>query len=198
MLIGLTGGIGSGKSTIAAMFTARGANLIDADVIAREVVAVGSPVLVEIKKQFGPGVIQGDGTLDRAALGAIVFADEAKKAELERIIHPAIRAMLLRRMAEAEAQQPAGVTIVDIPLLFESGYDAFLERIVVVYVPKAIQVKRVMAREGWDEQMALLRIAQQMDIEQKRERATFVIDNRGSFAESEQQVDAYLQQLGVQ
>jgi dephospho-CoA kinase len=180
------------------MFTARGANLIDADVIAREVVAVGSPVLVEIKKQFGPGVIQGDGSLDRAALGAIVFADEAKKVELERIIHPAIRATLLKRMAEAEEQQPARVTIVDIPLLFESGYDALLEQIIVVYVPRAIQVERVMAREGWDEQMALSRMAQQMDIEQKRERATFVIDNRGSFADSEQQVDAYLQQLGVQ
>jgi dephospho-CoA kinase len=191
MNIGLTGGIACGKSTVAAMLVRRGAILIDADQIAREVVLPGSPALALVAERFGQGVLQEDGSLNRKALGEIVFRDAAARKDLEGLLHPRIRALMHERMEEAERQTPDKLVVVDVPLLFESKLAPMFEETLLVYIPKELQLMRLQARDGITLQQAESRLAAQMPIDDKRRLADRVIDNSGSIAETERQVDEY-------
>ena len=189
-LIGLTGGIGSGKSTVARMLAARGAALVDADLLAREVVEPGTPGLAEIAAEFGASVLLPDGRLDRAALGAVVFADAARRERLNQITHPRVGALMQERIATALASG-APLVVVDVPLLFEGSRQTMFEGVMLVWVPEAVQLQRLVERDGMGEAEARQRIAAQMPIDRKRELATWVIDNSGTAAQTEQQVGAW-------
>jgi dephospho-CoA kinase len=170
--IGLTGGIASGKSTVAAMFAEHGACVIDTDVIARELVAPGAPALAEIAEAFGPEVIEG-GRLDRRKLRRMVFADADKRRRLEAILHPPIREAALERSADC----PGPDVILVVPLLFESGFDRLVDRALVVDCPPALQIGRLMARDeiGRDEAEAI--VAAQMGRGERQSRADDLIDS---------------------
>lgn len=186
---GLTGGIGTGKSTVAKLLAEKGAVIIDADAIAREVVSPGSDGLVEIVRHFGTDVLEADGALNRTKLGEIVFADPEKRRRLEGITHPRIFRTIGMRIAEA-SEQGRQVVILDVPLLFETGATrAAVEEVIVAYAPRAVQATRVAARDPLPPEQIQARIAAQMDIEEKRRLADFVIDNSGSLEATKQQVD---------
>ncbi|SFE49547.1 dephospho-CoA kinase [Paenibacillus catalpae] len=189
MKIGLTGGIATGKSTVAAMLVERGALLVDADQVAREVVMPGEPALEAVASAFGQAVIHTDGTLNRKALGGIVFNNRESLAQLESILHPAIRNRMQQQIRQYEEQSQ--LVVADIPLLYETGQEGLYDGIMVVYVPQQLQLKRLMERNGLPEEEALRRIGLQMDIEQKRSRADWVIDNSGSLEETRRQVDDF-------
>jgi dephospho-CoA kinase len=196
-LMGLTGGIATGKSTVSAMLAGRGAAVVDADELAREVVLPGTPGLAAVARRFGPEVLQPDGALDRAALGAIVFADPAARKDLERITHPRITELMQQRIAAAFARDVPAV-VVDIPLLFENGREDMFEGVLLVWAPEAVQLHRLRSREGIDEEEARLRLAAQLPIEEKRSRATWIVDNSGSLEDTRRQVDAWWdEEIGV-
>lgn len=196
-IYGLTGGIGTGKSTVARMLAAKGAEIVDADAIAREVVAPGSEGLAEVVRVFGEGVLQAGGALDRAKLGEIVFADPARRKALEAVTHPRIFAAIGARVQAAAAAGKA-VVMLDVPLLYETGATrAAVEQVVVVYAPQAVQAARVAARDGLDAAQVQARIAAQMDIEEKRRRADFVVDNSGDLEATQAQVDALWPRLAA-
>ncbi|WP_150267137.1 dephospho-CoA kinase [Paenibacillus tepidiphilus] len=197
MIIGLTGGIASGKSTVSALLAAKGARLVDADVIAREVMLPGHPVLAAAVQQFGSGILQPDGTLDRARLGEIVFKDPEALAQLNGLTHPAIRKEIKRQMYVYEEEDPQRLVVVDIPLLYESELDNLFTQIIVVYVPRAVQLERLLQRSGLTREQAEGRLNAQMDIEAKRKRADYVIDNSGAIAETERQVAELWDRLGL-
>ena len=177
MHVGLTGGVASGKSTVSAILRDLGAVVIDADVLAREVVAPGTPGLAAVVDEFGAGVLGPDGGLDRARLGEVVFADPGRRASLEAIIHPLVRA----RAAELEAAAPAGALVVhDIPLLVETGQAGDFDAVVVVDVPEEVQVDRAVRERGWTPDEARARIAAQATRAQRRAAATHLIDNSGT------------------
>ncbi len=177
MRVGLTGGVASGKSTVATILTELGAVVIDADLLAREVVEPGTPGLAAVVDAFGADVLTEDGRLDRPALGARVFGDEEARRRLEAILHPLIRA----RGAELEAAAPADALVVhDIPLLVESGQADRFDAVVVVDVPVQTQVERMVADRGWSREEAEARVAAQASREQRRAVATYVIDNTGT------------------
>lgn len=188
LLAGLTGGIATGKSTVAAMFRALGAAVIDADVLAREVVGPGEPALAEIAGEFGPGVLQADGSLDRKALGAIVFAEADRRHRLEAITHPRIRERFLRRLDELEARGFRGIVFFDAPVMIESGNYRTMDRLVVVVTDEATQIARLMARDGISRPEALQKIRSQMPLAEKARLADHVIDNSGERAATEAQV----------
>lgn len=178
--VGLTGGIGAGKSAVSALLAARGAVVIDYDQLARDVVEPGSPAVAAIAQRFGRDVIAPDGSLDRTALGAIVFADPAARADLEAITHPAIRD--LARQCERDA--PAGAVVVhDNPLLVEMGADADCDVVVVVDVPESVQIERLTTSRGMSEDDARARIATQASRTRRTGAADLVIDNTGSLDE---------------
>ncbi|GAA2101543.1 dephospho-CoA kinase [Actinomadura alba] len=190
--VGLTGGIGSGKSEVSKRLVALGAELIDADLIAREVVRPGTPGLAAIVAEFGEGILLPDGTLDRPALGSIVFADDERRAALNAITHP----LIARRSAELlEAAAPGAVVVFDMPLLVEKGLAGLQDVVVVVDVPVEVQVERLMERRGMTEADARARIAAQASREQRRAVATHVIDNSGSLEELDKRVDALWAEL---
>jgi dephospho-CoA kinase len=189
-LIGLTGGIGSGKSTVARMLASRGAVLVDADLLAREVVEPGTPALAEIAAEFGPSVLLPDGRLDRAAMGAVVFNDAARRERLNAITHPRVGELMQARIAEALGSD-APLVVVDVPLLFEGGRQSMFEGVLLVWVPPELQLRRLVERDGMGEQEARARIAAQMPIDDKRALATWVVDNSGSVDETERQVDVW-------
>lgn len=197
MIIGLTGGIACGKSTVAQILVSWGARLVDADQIAREVVLPGSPVLDQVVERFGQDVLLANGELNRKALGAIIFSDQRARQDLEKIMHPPIRATLHQRLEEYERAQPSGLAIADIPLLYESGWDKQLPEVMVVYVPFGVQIKRLMKRDDLNEEQALQRIQAQMPIEEKKRRANIVIDNSGTIEETEQQLADFWQRKGL-
>ena len=178
--VGLTGGIASGKSTVAETFAELGAVVVDADKIAREVVAKGTPGLARLVEAFGADVLTADGELDRPKVGAIVFADEQARERLNAITHPLIGV----RTAELEAAGRASGKLVinDIPLLVEVGYAPFFDEVVVVDVPVEVQVERAVAR-GMDEADARARIAAQATREDRLAVATYVIENTGTVEE---------------
>ncbi len=187
LLVGLTGGIATGKSTVSAIFRSLGCVVIDADRLAREVVEPGEPAYGEIVDAFGPGVLQPDGALDRKKLGAIVFADPGRRQRLEAITHPRIRARFTRRLQVLSEQGFTGIVIFDAPVMIESGNDKNMDRLVVVLTDVATQATRLVAREGIDENEAARRIASQMPVAEKAQRADYVIDNRGDPAHTEAQ-----------
>ncbi len=178
--VGLTGGIGSGKSTVSALLASHGAVVIDYDRLARDVVGVDSTALSAIRERFGPSVIAPDGSLDRAALGAVVFADDAARKDLEAITHPAIRQLA----AEHErAAPPDAIVVHDNPLLIEMGADTYCDVVLVVDVPTDIQIERLMSSRGLTRAEALARIAAQAPREERTGVADHVIDNTGPIDE---------------
>ncbi len=187
-LVGLTGGIGSGKSTVSEMFRALGATLIDADQVAREVVRPGQEALAEVARRF-PGTVDVNGALDRAALAARIFADPAERAALNAILHPRIQAEVQRRTA-ALASAGVDTVLYDAALLIENGLHHGMDAVVVVWVPEALQRERLMARDGLSAAAAQARIAAQAPLDAKRAVATWVVDNAGSRAETQTQVAA--------
>ena len=184
--VGLTGGVASGKSAVADALAAHGAILIDSDVLAREVVEPGTPGLAAIVERFGAGVLAADGTLDRAELGQIIFGDDAARADLNQIIHPAVRA----RRAEIFETAPDGAVVVAvIPLLVETGIADQFDQVVAVDLPEDLQLERLMARNGYDRDEALARVRAQASREQRLAVADHVIDNSGTPAQTRAQVD---------
>lgn len=178
--VGLTGGIGSGKSTVSALLRDHGAVIVDYDQIAREVVEPGTPGLAAIVERFGPEVLGADGSLDRPALGAIVFADESARRDLEAITHPAVRA----RAAELEGRAGAGDVVVhDIPLLAESGERGPYDVVVVVDVPREVQVDRLVRDRGMSLDEAQARIGAQASRDDRAAVADVIVDNSGSLEE---------------
>ena len=190
--VGLTGGIASGKSVVAAELAARGAIIIDADVLAREVVEPGTPALAAIIDRFGPQVLS-DGQLDRTRLAQIVFADPLARRDLERIVHPAVRA----RAADLErAAGRAAVVVHVIPLLVETGQQEDFDLVVTVDVDHETQIKRLIVRNGYTRAEAESRIAAQASREDRRIAADVVLDNTGSVAQLREQIDALWAELG--
>ncbi len=186
MRIGLTGGIGSGKSTAAARFAELGAVVIDSDLIAREVLAPGTPGLARVVQRFGEGVLAADRSLDRPRLGTIVFADPAALADLNAIVHPLVR----HRSDELATSAREGAVLVhDVPLLVENGMAAGFDAVVVVEAPLELRLERLSGR-GMTPDVARSRIAAQATDEQRREVATMVLDNSGSVAQLRARVDA--------
>jgi dephospho-CoA kinase len=184
--VGLTGGVASGKSTVSAILAGLGAVVVDADLLAREVVARGTDGLAEVVAAFGEGVLTPEGDLDRPAVGAIVFGDAEQRRRLEAIIHPRVRA----RAAEIEAAAPPGSIVVhDIPLLVETGQAAGFDAVVVVDAPSDLQVERMTSTRGMSEADAQARIAAQATREDRLAAATFVVDNAGSMDDLRQQVE---------
>ncbi|KIL41688.1 dephospho-CoA kinase [Gordoniibacillus kamchatkensis] len=195
MNIGLTGGIACGKSTVATMLEQRGAIVIDADQIAREVVLPGMPALGRIAERFGPAVLAPDGTLDRKRLGAIVFSDEAARRDLEAILHPPIRALMRERKEHFELASPDKLVVLDIPLLYESKLEPMVSRVMVVYCPRKVQLERLVQRDKLTAEQAEARLAAQLPIEDKRRMADIVIDNSGTLEHTQRQVDTFWSSL---
>jgi dephospho-CoA kinase len=200
-VVGLTGGIGTGKSTVARMLAALGAEVIDADAIVHQLQAPGTPLLARIVEAFGPEMLRPDGALDRERLGRLVFADPAARARLEALVHPAVGAEMVRRL---EAARAAGVPLVvlDIPLLLEGRARAkaaggasrprtasdLVAEVIVVYAPASAQIARQVARDGASPAHAAERVRAQLSIEEKRALADHVVDNSGTLADTERQV----------
>jgi dephospho-CoA kinase len=190
--VGLTGGIASGKSAVAAELAARGAIVIDADLLAREVVEPGTAGLAAVVDRFGPAVVT-NGRLDRAALAKIVFTDEAARRDLEAIVHPAVR----RAAAEREARAPADAVVVHvIPLLVETGQQDAFDVILVVDVDREIQLDRLLERDGMTRSEAEARLAAQAAREHRLAAADVVLDNSGRLRELGKQIDRLWAQLG--
>ncbi|SFS56814.1 dephospho-CoA kinase [Paenibacillus sp. BC26] len=198
MILGLTGGIACGKSTVSAMLVSHGAKLIDADQVAREVVLPGEPALAAIVAEFGQAVLNEDGTMNRAEVGKVVFGNREKLTKLEGILHPAIRERMWERINAYAAEDPNQLIVADIPLLYETGQASLYEAVMVVYVPREIQIERLMQRNSLTREQAEERTALQMDIEEKRRLADIVIDNSGTIAETAQQVDQFWRGQGLQ
>lgn len=184
--MGLTGGIGSGKTTVSESLARRGAVVIDADAIVRELQAVGQPVLAAMVERFGPQILHEDGSLDRAAVAAIVFSDSQALADLGAIVHPAVRDEMVRRVAE---QTPLdNIVVLDVPLLAEAGWDGIVGTIVVDLDPE-VAVRRLVEHRGFAEADARARIAEQATRAERLAKATWVIDNAGSVGQLEAAVD---------
>jgi dephospho-CoA kinase len=188
LLVGLTGSIATGKSTVSAMFRSLGCVVLDADVLAREVVEPGEPALAQIVEEFGREVLQPDGTLDRKKLGASVFGDAARRKRLEQITHPAIRDRFLRHLAELEARGFDGIVLWDAPVMIETGGHRAMEKLVVVATDPATQQARLQARDGIDAVEAARKIGSQMPVAEKAKLADYVIDNAGDRAVTEARV----------
>jgi dephospho-CoA kinase len=184
LLVGLTGGLATGKSTVSAILTSLGCVVLDADVLARDVVEPGQPALATIAAEFGPDVLGPDGRLDRKRLGAIVFADPARRKRLEAITHPAIRDRFLARVAELQARGYEGLVVWDAPVMIESGNYQNMDRLIVVITDAATQRARALTRDG-DPADAERRIASQMPLAEKAKLADYVIDNSGDRAATE-------------
>jgi dephospho-CoA kinase len=196
-LIGLTGGIASGKSLVSSRLAEHGAVVVDADLLAREVVEPGMPALARIAAEFGDGVIAADGTLDRAALGAIIFADADKRALLNTITHPAVGELSRQRFAEAAAADPAAIVVYDVPLLVEAGRsnDTRFDLIVVVHASTETRLRRLMDKRGLSRDEAMHRMNSQASDTERLAIADVVIDNDGAVADTLQQVDTLWRQL---
>jgi len=200
-IMGLTGGIGTGKSTVTAILKSLGATTIDADAIVHELQAPGQPMLVELAAEFGDGILTSDGALDRKALGAIVFRDEKSRVRLGEIVHAPVIGEMMRR-AKAAVTRGDPLVVLDIPLLFEgrvsgrgSGALMHFDATVCVWVDEAVQLARTMARDGCDADEARRRMAAQLPIDQKRAMADYVIDNSGEPGATRAQVEALVYAL---
>ncbi|MFW0781057.1 dephospho-CoA kinase [Rossellomorea marisflavi] len=195
-IIGLTGGIASGKSTVSALLQEKGYTIIDADLAARMVVEVGQPAYLAIVEAFGKGILQENGQIDRAVLGAIIFNDQTKRNLLNGIVHPAVRSMMLSHKDEA-VENGKQTIIKDIPLLFESDLTWMVDRTIVVTVEKDVQLSRLMKRNKMTEEEAASRISSQLPLREKVEKADAVIDNNGSVEDTLKQVEELLTAWGL-
>ncbi|MHA6166379.1 dephospho-CoA kinase [Bacillus mojavensis] len=191
LVIGLTGGIASGKSTVANMLIEKGITVIDADIIAKQAVERGMPAYRQIIDEFGEDILLENGDIDRRKLGALVFTNEQKRLALNSIVHPAVREEMLKRRDESIANQETFV-VLDIPLLFESKLESLVDKIIVVSVTKELQLGRLIKRNQLTEEEALSRIRSQMPLEEKVSRADNVIDNSGTLEETKQQLEEIL------
>jgi len=187
-IIGLTGGIASGKSTVSNMLKTKGFTIVDADIAARKVVEPGELAYEQIIEAFGEGILLKDLTIDRKKLGALIFADEALRMKLNSIVHPAVRAWMTREKDRA-IENGKKTVFLDIPLLFESRLTYMVERTILVYVDEETQLKRLMARNGLSEKEAQMRIRAQMPLSEKKALADAVLDNNGSLEETKQQLE---------
>ena len=198
-VVGLTGGIGSGKSTVSELFRALGAVVIDADAIVHELQATGSPLLAEMVAAFGTGILDAAGGLDREALGRVVFADAAQRARLGALVHPRVGVEMVRRL-EAARRLGAALIVLDVPLLLEGRASARAgpvpyDAVIVVWAPEPVALERQMRRDGRDREEALRRIRAQMPLDEKKRLADHVIDNSGSREDTERQVRALYRKL---
>ena len=191
IVLGVTGNIASGKSTVVRMLKAKGARHIDADLVYRELVGPGQPLLSRLVERFGPGIVAPDGSLDRRALGAIVFSDPAALADLDAITHPAVIAEIDRRVAEI----PAGVVVIDAVKLIESGHADHCDVVWLVVAPPEAQVTRLMERNTLSRDEAMRRVAAQPPLAPKIARADRIIENAGTLEELRAQVDAAWREL---
>jgi dephospho-CoA kinase len=195
LVVGLTGGIGSGKSVVAEMFREEGAEVIDFDYLARLVVEPGTPAWRDIVEYFGRRILFSDKTLNRSALAEIVFSDEESRKALEGFTHPRIfeaRDALLKGIKERD---PLSVVIIDFPLLFELGLRNGLDQVILVYVPREMQIERAMNRGNLSREAVGKRLKAQMPIEEKRSLSDYVIDNQGDFTETRAQVHRIMVEL---
>jgi len=190
-IIGLTGGIATGKSTVKQMLQKRGYEVIDADAVVHELQAIGSPLLAEIVNEFGTTVLHDDGSLNRGELGKMIFANAKARAKLNKIMHPAVRASFEKRIQNSKAD----VLFLDVPLLFEAGFDNMTDINLVISALEDVQLKRLMLRNGLSETEAQARIQSQMTMEEKIARADFVINNSGEIHELEENVDEFLGEI---
>ncbi|MCP2266789.1 dephospho-CoA kinase [Promicromonospora thailandica] len=196
--IGLTGGIAAGKSVAATRLAELGAVVVDHDLLAREAVAPGSVGLAEIVEAFGPGVVADDGSLDRPALGALVFADDAARARLNDIVHPEVRRLSAEREAKAGAADPAAVVVHDIPLLVETGQAGHFHLVVVVHTPAEQRVARLVAARGLTEAAARARLASQAGDDERLAAADVTLDGSGSEDDLRAQVDTLWQRVAAE
>ncbi len=193
--VGLTGGIATGKSYVTQLLRQLGCEVVDADVIAHQVIEPGQPAHQEIVSEFGSEIVGENGVIDRARLAAIVFADPARRQRLEAIVHPRVKEAQERWLAEVAARNPEAIAIVDAALLIEAGAYRYFDKVVVVYCEPQLQLERLMKRNQLTRQEALSRISSQMPAAEKLKYADYVINTSGSFAETRQQVLALYQEL---
>lgn len=196
LVIGLTGGIASGKSTVSAMFTDMGITVIDADIEARLAVEPGEKAYNDIVSHFGTEILEESGAINRQKLGAIIFNNEEKRLLLNSIVHPAVRERMAQKREKAEAADEKAI-VMDIPLLFESKLTGLVEKTIVVYVDEYTQLARLMDRNGFSEAEAQSRINSQMPLQDKVELADAVINNNGSIEKSRQQLLDILNKWGI-
>lgn len=194
LIIGLTGGIASGKSTVSTMLKKKGIRVVDADHIARIVVEVGEPAYNQIVEEFGIGILKEDTTINREKLGAIIFADEKKRQTLNSIVHPAVRKEMLKQIEEEKTKR-ANAVVLDIPLLFESKLTHMVDITLLVYVDQETQMKRLRMRNGYNEEEIKMRINSQLPLHEKRELSDYIIDNNGSIEETKKQLNMLLDQI---
>ncbi|MBP1044704.1 dephospho-CoA kinase [Enterococcus sp. BWM-S5] len=190
LVLGLTGSIATGKSTAVEVFKKAGFPIVDSDQIAREVVEPGTPGLAAIITAFGSSVLQSDGSLNRKALGKIIFSDDGKREQLNGILAPFLLEKIVGDIEEAKKGSP--LVIADIPLLYEQGYEKYVDLVAVVYIPEQVQMTRLMNRDSLDEEEAKRRMKSQESIEEKKKQADIVFDNQGTVAQLEKQVVDWL------
>lgn len=190
-IVGLTGGISSGKSTVSSYLKQLEIPVIDADEVARKVVEPNSQGAIEIRKVFGSDVFEEDGSLNRQKLGTLIFSNPENRQKLDDLLQPLIKIMILDEIEEYR-QNGENMIILDLPLLFEKQYEELCEEIIVVYIPKELQLERLMRRNQYTKQEALSRIDSQLSIEEKRKRATVLLDNQGTIQQLYHQVEQWL------
>jgi dephospho-CoA kinase len=184
----LTGTIGTGKSVVAAMLAESGAHIVDTDLIARQVVEPGQPALIEIREVFGTEAINPDGTLNRERVREMIIRDPGMRSKLNGITHPHINKIVMDRIASYSRLHDGMPIIIDVPLLYESGWDKLFPDAILVYAPEIVQIDRLMQRDRLDRRTAEITIAAQISIEEKKEKARFIIDNSGSLEDTRRQV----------
>ena len=190
-IVGLTGGISSGKSTVSSYLKQLKIPVIDADEVARKVVEPNSQGAREIRKTFGSDVFEEDGSLNRQRLGALIFSNAENRQKLDDLLQPLIKITILNEIEEYR-QKGENMIVLDLPLLFEKHYEKLCEEIIVVYIPKELQLERLMRRNQYTKQEALSRIDSQLSIEEKRKRATVLLDNQGTIQQLYHQVEQWL------
>ena len=195
LVVALTGGIASGKSTVAGILKELGCHVIDYDKISRSVVEPGKPAWHDIVHWFGREVLLPDETLNRPALGAIVFSDLEQRKKLESFIHPRIFEEKEKIFAEIARQDPSAIIIIDVPLLYEVKLDSHFSKVILAYAPSEVQLQRLMARDGFSQEEAQSRLDAQMKIDDKVSRADFVIHNEGGLEETREQVENLYREL---
>lgn len=196
LAIGLTGGIASGKSTVSNMFKEKNIPVIDADLIAKQVVKVGEPAYMLVAETFGPSIIKEDGSIDREKLGRIVFQNEKERKKLNNIVHPAVRKEMLKQKEDAENRNEPAV-VLDIPLLFESKLSYLADVTLVVYVDPHIQLERLMERNHFTKEEAQWRIQSQLPLQDKKDKADEVIDNNGPLEQTKIQFEKLLKKWNL-
>lgn len=194
-VLGLTGGVATGKTLVTDYLKSRGVPVVDADALSREVVRMGEPAHAEIKEAFGPEFFHDDGTLDRQKLGNLIFEVPERRKRLEAIIHPRVYALAWKEIRSLQEGSPDRLIVFSVPLLFETSHENEVDKVVVVYADENTQTERLMRRDGLTRAAAAKRISSQISIERKREAADYVIRNTGKVREALQEVDGLLRRL---